>query len=122
MRKKGPKDNGESREGIESAKVGLLAGRLIRVVGPRANTGGVILNMRDGIARKENLAKGLEVKPLVRRAFKAAVIEIESVNVNVGAHFSPQKKQKPPEGGFAPCPEGAGGIALILPAGKPKVK
>ena len=82
----------------ESSQIGLLPGRLIRVVGAGVNTGGEIFYFFYPVFRQKMPAKGGKVEPFVGRALEGAIKKVEGVNIDVGFHEGIQvgKKQGPP--------------------------
>ena len=61
---------------------------LLGIVGPGVDMGREIADAVDLIPRRRKrcLAEGGQVKPTVRRAFEAAIVEVEAVDVDVGSH------------------------------------
>jgi hypothetical protein len=70
------------------------------------------------IVARENLgAEGLDVEPLVRRAFETAIVEIEPVYVNAGpyGHVNSSIKAETAQAAVSgPAPEGPGVVTYII--------
>jgi hypothetical protein len=72
----------------------LLPSGQVRIVGTVGYGCGEIFNSVDLIFRQERPAKLCDVQPFVGSALQSAVIEIESVDVNVRSHKrSPEKAE-----------------------------
>ena len=70
------------------------------------------------MAGKQRAAKLMDVEPFVRRAFERAIIQIEPIAIDVGAHrpaYFRLKKQRPDRWrpGLAPCHRGDRGDMYI---------
>ena len=51
-----------------------------------ADTCGEVADMVDRIAREQQPTEGANVKPFVRRSLDSPVIQVETVDIDVGAH------------------------------------
>ncbi len=83
-------------------------------MGQRADYRCVVFDLVDRVARQEQFAKLQNVQPAVGRSLCGSIVEVEPIDIYVGVQKSLQIKQKPPEGGFAPCAEATGGISRLL--------
>jgi hypothetical protein len=66
--------------------VSLLPDSLLGIVGPGIDVGREIADAVDLIPRRRKgcLTESSQVKPTVRRAFKATIVEVEAVDIDVG--------------------------------------
>ncbi len=71
---------------LESTDEGLLPRALVRVPWRVSHECGAVVNLGDLVPRERELAHAADVQPLVRRAANGAVVEVEAVDVDVGAH------------------------------------
>ena len=71
-----------------------------------------VFNTLHVIGGKHPTVKRFEVQPTIGSISETSIIEIESVDVDVGAHGGRPKKQRPSGDGLAPCAEALGGINL----------
>src|SRR5271157_388854 len=69
-------------------EVGILPDMLIGIVGIGPDPGGEIMNILDLVSGKRQLAEGTQVQPLIWGIHQAAVISIESVDVDVQDHVA----------------------------------
>src|SRR5208282_388785 len=75
-------------------EVGTLPDMLIGIVGIGPDPGGEIMNILDLASGKRQLAEGTQVQPLIWGIHQAAVISIESVDVDVQDHAAWTVKSK----------------------------
>ena len=75
----------EVGNGRQGAEVRLLALRLGGVIGPVGDQGGKVAYPADGVAGEQQPRQPPQVQPPVGRSAKGAVIEIQAVDVDVGA-------------------------------------
>jgi hypothetical protein len=128
--RKSPEMDAEVGDRSEGAKVGELTGTVIRIAWVRVNEGGEVSDAVDGSSWTEVLTKQIEIEPAVltpvgtvAAIVKAAVIEIEPVDVNVrpfrqGAvpiHMSQQTRRDDPEAAPAPSRRSNWGRVISLP-------
>ena len=80
--------NRQVRDRPQGTQIGLLPDALLGIVGPGVDVGREIADAIDLIPRRRKgcLAEGGQVKPPVRRAFQAAIVEVEAVDIDVGFH------------------------------------
>ena len=82
--------------------LGFLTPRRVEISGASAHASRVITDPMDVTAsRQQQSCKPCGVEPLVRRVFDTAVVEVEPIDVDVGASH---KKQRLPFGSLAPYP------------------
>ncbi len=76
------------RTGPQDTQRGLLATPLLGIIRAGVDVSREIAEAIDLISwkGKRRLTKGHQVKPLVRRPFQAAVVEVEAVDIDVGFH------------------------------------
>lgn len=90
------------RDRPERAEVGFLTPRRIRISGSSANAGRVVTDaMNVTVSGQQEFCEPRGIEPLVRRAFETTVVEVEAIDVDVGAGH---KKQRLPFGSLAPYP------------------
>ena len=76
---------GHIRYGLKGAKVGLLPLGLRWVVGAAGYEGGEVANAAHLVVGQQEPHQLTDVQPAVRRAPQRAVVEVEAVDVDVGA-------------------------------------
>jgi hypothetical protein len=91
-----PVVDGQVRDRRNSPEVRQLVLSGIWMPGPLADDGGEVTDPMDVVAGKGSLAERGEVEPAVRPIFKAAVEEVEAVDVDVRAYKSALRCQKSP--------------------------
>ncbi len=118
----------EPGQRVESMEVGILPGALTRPPVRRIEWCSEVPNELNVVARQGDLAQRGKIEPLVGaevRPVESRVVEVEAIDVHGGARLqldtlcqgdkSPQMKQKPPGGGFAPRVE-HGDSGVIIPS------
>jgi len=86
VRQKTAQNNVYVWQGFQCSQVRFLAHPFVGVAGTRIHQRGEVIDSLDLVEREQDTAKGGKIQPLVRCAFDCAVIEVESVNVNVSEH------------------------------------
>ena len=71
------------RLGLQSSKVDTLAIGSAWIIWSPRDDGREVADTADAVLREQPPAQGIEVKPLVRRALEAAVVQVEAVDVDV---------------------------------------
>ena len=79
-----------------------------------------VLDSVDLVALQQQGEQALQIEPAVRGALQCPEVQIESIDVDVGAHDreitgGAPEKLKPPCGGFAPWTEAQGGYRALRP-------
>ena len=76
------------RNGPQGPQIDLLPPWLQRIIRAGGDVSREIANAVDLISwrRKRRPAEGRQVKPLMRRPFQAAIVEVEAVDIDVGFH------------------------------------
>ena len=98
---------GHCRNGLQGAKVSLLPLGLRWIVGAAGNQGGKVSYAAYLVVGQQKPHQLTDVQPSVGRAAQGAVIEIEAVDIDVGADGDcPYKKLRLPRGSLAPCRRG----------------
>jgi len=72
----------------QGTQIRLLPDTLLGIVGPGVDVGREITDAVDLIPRRRKgcLAEGGQVKPTMRRPFQTTVVEVETVDIDVGFH------------------------------------
>jgi hypothetical protein len=78
--------NLNTRKRGQSTKICRLANGNVRIAGAGFYTRSEVVDCFDLISGKYAVEKLFQIKPLVRRALQAAVIEVETVYVDIGPH------------------------------------
>lgn len=84
--------DGQVRNGIQRSKVGLLTLCLRRILGAARHTCREIPDSVDLMAWQQTLGQLSKVEPAIGRSAQGAVVEIEAVNVDVGADETESRK------------------------------
>lgn len=74
--------------GLQCTEIRLLALRLGGITGPTAHASGEVANPIDLVPGQQELSQSAKVQPTIRRVPQRAVVEVEAVNVDVGADDS----------------------------------
>jgi hypothetical protein len=88
----------EMRDGLESAKVDLLSLWLLEIAGPTTHQCSEVPDSMDVVMGQELAAQGVEVEPAVRRPLQAPVVQVEGVDVDIGAHEEPRLRKEGDQG------------------------
>ena len=77
--------DGQVRDGLQGSKVGLLPLRLRGITWAVGNDGGEVANAVYTVLGQQKPRQPPDIQPTILRAPQCAIVEIEAVNVDVGA-------------------------------------
>ena len=103
MAQKMSKVDADLGQRAQGAEISLLPVRLPGIVRSAAHPGREVAYRPDVVlGPQECAAQGVDIQPFIRRALKAAIIEIVAVNIDMGSHASPPKSSSGHKGRRAP--------------------
>ena len=97
VREEKPFVDRKGRNRSECAQVYILSRCDLRVMRQGANPGREVADSINYVLWEEPLTQTSEIEPLVRRAPQSAVVQVETVNVDVGGQNAPDMR-RPPKG------------------------
>lgn len=78
--------DGQVGNGRQSAEVSLLTLRLGGVIGPVGDQGGEVAYPANTMLGQEKPRQPPRIQPAVRRSSQGAIVQVEAVDVDVGAN------------------------------------
>ena len=102
------------RQKSKGSDIDVLSLWCIGIVGKPYDPSGEILDPINRVTRQQHFAHSADIEPFEGSVSYSAIVEVESVDIHVGAHM-PYQMKRPPEGGLLlPAPDAAGGVTLVL--------
>lgn len=82
----------QSGNSYERPEEHLLSLADLRIARASVNTGSEVPNPLNGVIWDELLCQATKIQPLVRRTLDCTVVQIEGIDVDIGAHAKSLKK------------------------------